>query len=112
MFRESPKLEPYRFDQNKYDLIILGTPIWAETFTPPLRTFIQENKLRRKKVALFASCSGGPAEKCFAQLKKETGDCTVVSTLRLVDPLKSTEAEIDKIITDFCIKLEAVARRS
>ena len=106
MFRESPRLEPYRFDQNKYDLLILGTPIWAETFTPPLRTFIQENKLRRKKVALFASCSGGPAEKCFAQLKKETGDCTVVSTLRLVEPLKGIQAEVDRNISNFCSALE------
>ena len=105
-FGETPKLEPYHFDQSQYDLVILGTPIWAGTFAPPLRTFIRENKLTGKKVALFACCSGGSAEKCFDQLKKENGDCTVVSTLRLVDPLKGITAEDDRNLIDFCAMLE------
>lgn len=105
-FGESPRLEPYSFDQNQYDLVILGTPIWAGTFAPPLRTFIRENKLTGKKVALFACCSGGATEKCFEQLKKEAGDCTVVSTLRLIDPLKGIQAEVDRSVTQFCATLE------
>jgi len=103
---EAPKLKPYRFDPHQYELVILGTPIWASTFAPPLRTFIRNNKLTGKKIALFASCSGGDTEKCFEELKKEIGDCTVVSTLSLVDPLKSIEAEIDRTIADFCAVLE------
>jgi len=104
-FRERPKLAAYRFDPDKYDLVILGTPIWAGTFTPPLRTFVRANKLKGKKVALFVSCSGGPAEKCFAQLEKQLLGCTVLSTLRLVDPLKN-KPEVDESITAFCAKLK------
>lgn len=104
-FGEAPRLEPYRFDQNQYDLVILGTPIWAGTFAPPLRTFMRENKLTGKKNALFASCSGGSTEKCFEQLKKLNGDCTVVSTLRLIDPLKGTKSDVDRSIEDFCAML-------
>jgi flavodoxin len=105
-FGEAPRLEPYSFDKNQYELIILGTPIWAGTFAPPLRTFIRENKLTGKKVALFACCSGGATEKCFEQMKKAAGDCTVVSTLRLIDPLKGVTADVDRNIVDFCSKLE------
>lgn len=105
-FGEAPKLEAYDFDQNQYDLVILGTPIWAGTFAPPLRTFIRENKLMGKKIALFACCSGGATEKCFEQLKKETGNSNVLSTLRLIDPLKGNQADADKQIVDFCSKLE------
>lgn len=105
-FGESPKLEAYDFDQNQYDLVILGTPIWAGTFAPPLRTFIRENELMNKKVALFACCSGGPTEKCFEQLKKEIGNSSVLSTLRLIDPLKGNQAEVDRQIVDFCAMLE------
>ena len=112
-FGEAPRLEPYRFDQSQYDLVILGTPIWAGTFAPPLRSFIRANRLTRRKVALFACCSGGSTDKCFEQLKKESGDCTVVSTLRLVDPLKGMPAEMDKEIADFCAILEKeLARQS
>lgn len=105
-FGEAPALEPYRFDEAQYDLVILGTPIWAGTFTPPLRTFIQRNQLTGKNIALFASCSGGGTEKCFDQLKQATDNTTLISTLRLVDPLKQRDAEVQRNIVDFCRRLE------
>lgn len=33
---DKPALEPYAFDPNAYDLVILGTPVWAGTIAPPL----------------------------------------------------------------------------
>lgn len=104
--KEIPKLEAYHFDSQNYDLVLLGTPIWAGTFAPPLRTFIRENKLTGKKVALFACSGGGSAEKCFDQLEKEISDCTVLSTLRLIDPVKNAKPEDDERIIDFCKKLK------
>ena len=44
-FKKKPELEPYTFNASDYDLVIIGTPVWAGTFTPPLRTFINENNL-------------------------------------------------------------------
>ncbi|ETP71201.1 hypothetical protein UYO_2851 [Lachnospiraceae bacterium JC7] len=41
---EKPELEAYDLDVSAYDEIIFGFPVWAGTFTPPLRTFILENK--------------------------------------------------------------------
>ena len=35
VFGETPKLVPYNFDASKYDVIIIGTPVWAGSFTPP-----------------------------------------------------------------------------
>jgi flavodoxin len=105
-FREIPKLESYQFIPDNYDLVILGTPIWAGTFVPPLRTFLRKVNLTGQKVALFACCSGGSAEKCFMQLGKELSDCTVLSTLRLIDPVKNANPENDGIIIDFCTKLK------
>ena len=49
---DKPKLMPYEFSADKYDTIVFGTPVWAATFTPPIRTFIEENK---------AELSGGRA---------------------------------------------------
>ena len=107
MHKETPKLKEYRFDAQNYDLVLLGTPIWAQTYAPPLRTFLTETKLAGKKVALFVCSAGGLAENCFAQLEKELSDCAVVSTLRLVNPLKNSRTNDDKQIADFCAKLKA-----
>jgi len=101
-FKESPRLEPYAFEASKYDLVLLGTPIWAGTYTPPLRTFLRANKLTGKNVALFACCSGGSAEKCFEDFEKELTNCKVISTLRVVDPIKNDNPSQDESIVGFC----------
>ena len=36
---EKPQLNPYEFNGD-YDRIIFATPVWASSFTPPIRTFI------------------------------------------------------------------------
>ena len=40
VFGDKPKLLPYEFKAEEYDLVILGTPVWASNITPPLRTFV------------------------------------------------------------------------
>ena len=40
---ETPALQSYEFSAEKYDRIILGTPVWASTFAPPIRSFLKEN---------------------------------------------------------------------
>ena len=105
-FKEKPKLETYSFDSQQYDLIILGTPIWAGTFTPPLRTFLREHQLTGKKVALFACCSGGSADKCFTQMENELLDCVVLTKLRLVEPFKNADPKDNENIREFCAKLK------
>ncbi|MBR1929909.1 MAG: hypothetical protein IJ833_00290 [Lachnospiraceae bacterium] len=53
---ETPALQPYEFNIEKYDRIIFGTPVWASTFVPPLRTFINDNPdVKDKKIAVFTS---------------------------------------------------------
>lgn len=106
-FRETPALETYRFDADRYDVILLGTPIWAGTFSPPLRTFLRANPMTGRKIAFFASCSGGSADKCFDGLKKEAPGSIVLGTLRLVDPAKGKEPEEARKLVDFCARLKA-----
>jgi flavodoxin len=101
-FKESPKLESYQFEAEEYELVVFGTPIWAGTYVPPLRTFLRANKLTEKNVALFACCSGGSAEKCFEDLEKELLNCKVLAKLRVVDPIKNDSLSQDESIVEFC----------
>lgn len=98
LMKEKPDLEPY--DNNlDYDLIVIGTPVWAGTFSPAIRTFLTENDLSGKKVALFACHGGGGADKCFERLKKISPNCEIISTIDFVEPLKkNTSANVDKAI--------------
>jgi flavodoxin len=54
-----PKIEPIQIDLDAYDTILLGSPIWAGTFAPPLRTFLENEKVRNKRIAYFYTHDGG-----------------------------------------------------
>lgn len=62
MMKTEPELEPYDIDPKDYDMLFIGSPIWAWTFSPPIRTFLAKSKLRKKKVALFITHGNGPKE--------------------------------------------------
>lgn len=97
---EKPALENYEFDDSKYDCIIIGTPVWASTFAPPIRTFINENKekLINKEIAICISYSGGGADKTIEKLKDYIGVDDFKSELILIDPKdKESEENIEKI---------------
>lgn len=105
MFGEKPKLEPYKFNKDDYDVIIIGTPVWASSYTPPIKTFLSDNDLSGKSVALFACQSGNDASKCFEKLKNELPDCKVAATLALTDPAKNKTNENQLQIDTFCYEI-------
>ena len=105
---EKPKLAPYEFDADRYDRIIFGTPVWASTFTPPIRSFIAENeeKIKGKRFALFTCYSGGGADKAAEKLKKALGVDSFDAHLILTDPKDKPKEEDKKSILEFCEKLK------
>lgn len=102
---DKPALQPYRFDDT-YDRIIFGTPVWAGSFTPPLRTFITENRenIEGKPAAVFVCYSGGGTEKAIDKLSRFIGK-PFEAELILVDPKDNPSAEKDESIAAFCEQL-------
>ena len=105
VMKETPELEPYTVDLAQYGRIIFATPVWAGTFAPPLRSFIQAEKPEGKEFAFVACSSGGSPGKAFAGLKALLGLTGDVPTLGLVDPKSRPRAENDAALREFCEKL-------
>ena len=100
---DAPKLMPYQFNAASYDRVILGTPIWASTFAPPLRSFIRENpEISQKEIGAFACCSGGDAGKTFLKLKELLGVTELKAELVLVDPKDKPDPVNESKIQSFC----------
>lgn len=103
---EKPKLQPYEFNAEQYDRIIIGTPVWASSFAPPIRTFLHENKsISEKKIAVFACFSGGGADKAIGKMKKYIGIDQFEAELILIDPKENRKPENDVEIETFCSAL-------
>jgi flavorubredoxin len=104
--KEKPELVSYQVELSQYKRIILATPVWAGTFAPPLRTFLQENDLTGKRFALAACSSGGSTQGCFKKLMAELKIAQVDATLSLIDPKTKPSPDNRKRIEAFCGKLQ------
>ena len=104
---ETPALDPYEFDASAYERVVFGFPVWAGNVTPPLRTFVKENKdaMRNCSKAAFACQSGSGAEKAFEKLKEALGVSSLEAELVLIDPKDKPDAANEQKITDFCAAL-------
>jgi flavodoxin len=87
-----------------YDLVIIGTPIWAWSPTPAIRTYISQNNLSGKKVALFYTFDHD-IKQAGERTKALLTNATIVSELPLADPSGKKE-ETEKKITAWCRTLE------
>jgi len=70
LFGKTTQIKPEKIAVNKYDLVVVGTPVWAGTMVPAIRTVLTNNKF--KNVAFFCTCSGS-VSKTFTEMEKVTG---------------------------------------
>lgn len=60
VMKNKPELMPIKANLEEYDTIFLGSPIWAGSFTPAIRTLLETGILKGKKIAFFHTSMGGP----------------------------------------------------
>ena len=96
------ELEAVKIDPSKYDLVIIGTPIWAWTMTPAVRTYITEHKKDLKSIALFTTSASTAPEKTVKKMEELAGKKTVVSTGFVEKEINGDErASYDKKMKSF-----------
>ncbi len=64
----STELKPLEHDPSHYDLVVVGTPVWAGSVSVPVRTFLDENRARLGEVAFFLSHGGSAHRRTFRQM--------------------------------------------
>jgi flavodoxin len=90
MKRNLTKLKRMKTNPVDYDLVIVGTPIWAWNVSAPVRTYLTAFKGKFKKVAFFCTMGGSGAEKAF----KEMGE--VIN----LDPIANFSLTTKEVIAD------------
>ncbi len=67
--REAMKQTPVKLrllshDPATYDMVVVGSPVWANTICSPVRTFLAQNRGRLRQVAWF--CTSGSVQPGYA----------------------------------------------
>jgi flavodoxin len=98
VMKKKPKLEEFEIEPLDYDLLFLGTPVWAWTYSPPMRSFLSKFDLSNKKVALWM-CAGGDGIKAMKRFKDAVRTAKILSDICFQQPLqKRTEEAIQNLI--------------
>ncbi|MBE5993075.1 MAG: flavodoxin [Paenibacillaceae bacterium] len=92
VFGDKPTLTNESIDLSRYETIIIGTPVWAGSFAPPIKSFVNDYKIINKKIAIFASHGGGGAAKCFTKLKEALPENKFLGEIAFVEPKKNPES--------------------
>ncbi len=87
IMKEKPELVSLEKSPRDYDLLFIGTPVWAWNYAPPLNTFLMQSDFEGKKIALFC-CHGGGKGNIFGKLKAALINNEVVAQIDFQDPLR------------------------
>ncbi len=99
LFGEKPPLANGHIDWEGYDTIIIGSPVWAGSYAPPVKTFLSDHPIAGKRVAVFACHGGGGAEKCLERMKTALSNNQYVGEIDFVDPKKNPEVSAAEAVT-------------
>jgi flavodoxin len=94
--RIKPDLQPLTKDPAAYDLLVIGTPVWAFTFAPALRSFFAQVPIKNKKIALFCTHQGIMARTLENMEKALTGNQIIAKTHFLSPVEKDKETIISQ----------------
>jgi flavodoxin len=102
--KQKPKLEPLKHNPNNYDLIFLGTPVWAWTLTPPIRSFLKMNDISSKTLAIW-NCAAGNGIKAMQILKKELQNTKIAGEKTFTEPLANDPDEQVKNAKEWAVEI-------
>ncbi|MFX1584169.1 MAG: flavodoxin family protein [Promethearchaeota archaeon] len=90
--KKKPKLHEIDKNPLDYDLLFLGTPVWAWTYSPPLRSFLSMYDLSDKKIAIW-TCSAGVPGKGLERFINALKDTEIIGKIGFREPLNNNPEE-------------------
>ena len=90
--KKKPELMDIDINPLEYDLIILGTPVWAWNISPPMRSFLSKFDLTGKNVALWM-CHAGDGVKAMERFKDALKNANIIESITFQQPLKNKSDE-------------------
>lgn len=85
---------------DSYDLIIVGSPVWWYSVTPPVMSFLDTYDLAGKKVAPFCTC-GSVAGDFFTQFEEAVPDADIQEGLILTEGEISVDKAVEETIWEW-----------
>jgi hypothetical protein len=66
-------IAPKKHDVSPYDLVVIGTPVWAWSLSSPVRAYLTATASQLPEVAFFCTLGARGSESAFAQMTAIVG---------------------------------------
>ena len=101
LFNRNACNEPIAVDLEKYDRVILCSPIWLQKISSPMRTIINTVPLKGKQVQMFVVCAGHFGEGGQKKLKKQLASKEInLISLSIIKSGNKTDEDIRKQVQE------------
>jgi flavodoxin len=67
------EIVPAGLDVSAYDLVVIGSPVWAGSVSAPVRSYLIENRARLPQVAFFCSFGGRGVDEALREMQQIVG---------------------------------------
>ncbi|MCK4533092.1 hypothetical protein KAU39_04845 [bacterium] len=101
VLKKFTEIEEVKKDLSQYDLVIIGTPVWAHGMTPAIRTYLSKNKFN--KLAFFCTQGHTGEKRTFREMEEMTKQPVAVLSL-MKKEIKNNQYQ--EKVREFCDKLK------
>jgi menaquinone-dependent protoporphyrinogen IX oxidase len=102
-------IETPRRDVRRYDLVVIGTPVWRSSVSVPVRTYLAQRTGQFNRVAFFLTCGGVGKERVFSQMEQLVGTLpeAAVAVRDKEIPRRDFVGRIDRFAKELELKVAA-----
>lgn len=100
-------LEPLAHDPSTYDLVVVGTPVWARMVSSPVNTFLRTAERGNTRLAWFCTVGASSEsfkDSCFSTMTEAAGQAPIATIGFSAKELKNDRS---KAVADFVASVKA-----
>ena len=86
---------PFDLDASDYDMIFIGSPVWAWAPAPPIYAFLDRNPISDRNVAFFTTSEGDPGNSA-SKFREIIGENNIVGHVDFMIPQDSNMTALKK----------------
>lgn len=89
----SSSITPPKHDLSEYDLVVVGTPVWAARLSSPVRAYLSQQRASLERVAFFCTQGGIGGKWALYSMAKVSGWRPIARMIISERQLKTPDAE-------------------
>jgi flavodoxin len=100
------EIVPPANDPGKFDLVLIGTPVWNMSLSSPARSYLHDQAARLPQVAYFCTLGGSGAARVFRQMQQACGKAPRATLARTERQL--AQADLTQAVEEFAARIRAL----